>query len=327
MAIPDFQLSSDAEEVVRIISKGTKGPEHDAFLADESCYFAHYTSAETVKNVIESRGVFMRNTRLMNDHSEVRHGFALVRQALESGVGARYLEAWAEIDARVARAIPNVLKSAEEDIAQQCYVLSVCEHREPDDRDGKLSMWRAYGNGELRVAVIAKTTNAMRLVDDGIVVTPVLYGGESEVNEELEYKSNVVFNHRHIFKDLDVTNKVMFAIGILVNFAVSIKHKGFVEEREWRYIYMKSFQTAAMEAQRKSVVLGGVPQIVYKLPISVPADENYAPETQFLKGLILGPCAESETIKDGLVELLRQNGFDDPETYVSASSIPYRLRM
>jgi|UPI00083658D6 hypothetical protein len=327
VAIPDFHLSSEAQEAIKVIVKGTDGPRHDEFLASDSCAFAHYTSAETIKKVIEGRGVFMRNTRLMNDHSEVRHGFALVSEGLKSAGGKRYLDAWAEIDSDVVAAIPEYLSATAQSVIEQCYVLSVCEHREPQDGDGKLSMWRAYGNGDLRVAVIAKTTNAMMLADDGVFATPVLYGSQEAVEKELSFKGQTIFDNKAAFSDLPTGMKFQLALGFLINFAVSIKHPGFAEEQEWRYIYMSTFPTPTMESRRLAQVMDGTPQIVYRMPISVPIDGGYIPEGQFFKGVILGPCAEAQTISNGLRELLKSFGLVEPDIFVRMSSIPYRQRM
>src|SRR5690554_855500 len=51
--------------------------------------FAHYTSAETGLNILRSRRVFLRNSTLMNDFSEVHHGLHCLRSAYNGPLGER----------------------------------------------------------------------------------------------------------------------------------------------------------------------------------------------------------------------------------------------
>jgi hypothetical protein len=82
-----------------------------------------------------------------------------------------------------------------------------------------------------------------------------------------------------------------------------------------------------MSARREAVVWGGIPQIVYKLPIVLPCDTDWSPSKMSLVKIILGPCAEAATIRRGLVQVLQDYRFADAEDCVYASEIPYRQRM
>lgn len=42
--------------------------------------FVHYTTAEAALKIIESKRVWMRNTKCMADYSEVQHGFEMLQR-------------------------------------------------------------------------------------------------------------------------------------------------------------------------------------------------------------------------------------------------------
>src|SRR5262245_5396213 len=48
-----------------------------------------------------------------------------------------------------------------------------------------------------------------------------------------------------------------------------------------------------------------------KLPILLPRDEGWTPDRLSLERIIPGPCAESKTVRSGLVQLLEDYGFDN----------------
>ena len=219
-----------------------------------------------------------------------------------------------------------VLKGGAAEIAHNCFVFSLCQHREPEDREGKLSMWRAYGSGDIRVAVIAKTIPALQFAQ-GVLPTPVLYGDRDMVRRELEAKAQLVDDQISALRSLPPDLAAAQAARLLINMAVAIKHPGFCEEQEWRFVYLPITPSQQMEAQRQGVVFGGVPQVVYKMPITLPKDEGYDPTANFFQKIILGPCAESETVRAGLVALLAGYGFNNPDPLVTKCGIPYRPRM
>jgi hypothetical protein len=82
-----------------------------------------------------------------------------------------------------------------------------------------------------------------------------------------------------------------------------------------------------MDARCEAVVWGGIPQVVYKLPILLPCDDGWTADGLSLERIIVGPCAESRTVRSGLAQLLGDYGFGDARHIVRASTIPYRQRM
>jgi hypothetical protein len=309
------------------IRAGSRQAARERFFSDHSRFFAHYTSADTVKKVLDSRGFYMRNSRLMNDHSEVSHGFQMVLTAVsETGGGSQYKAAWSSVEPRLGERLPQLIAESAGKVMDDCFIISVSEHLAADD-DGLLSMWRAYGTGDLRVALVARPGAVAPMAEAGVFLTACLYGDVHDVGRELGGKAAVLSRHAGAFRDLSPALIEQLALGDAVNFAVSIKHPGFAEEREWRFVYVTDFPSPEMNARREAVVWGGIPQVVYKLPIILPCDAGWTPDRLSLERIILGPCAESRTVRRGLVQLLGDYSFDNAEDIVRASSIPYRQKM
>ena len=59
---------------------------------------------------------------------------------------------------------------------------------------------------------------------------------------------------------------------MLVTAVTCWKHEGFQEEREWRVIYApQRSPSSLMESSLE--VIGGIPQIIYKLPLDAKASD------------------------------------------------------
>jgi hypothetical protein len=323
MALPDIN-DPKIHDVASEIARGFDGPRHLQFVRDGG-FFAHYTSAEACKAILDGKSFLMRNTRLMNDHSEVRHGLEIVAKALSRQAGREYLDQCDKLVPGSHVTIFRAFDEARNKIQNEVFILSLSAHREPADRNGRLSMWRAYGDGDIRVALIGRPLQVLTGIDRGILAAPVVYGDLAEVEREIRFKAELLDRHHDTLKPATDLEKTLF--GLLVNLAVSIKHDGFSEEQEWRLSYMPQFASPGVERTRSALVLGGIPQVVYRIPFILPGDEGYQPDRLMLEKAILGPCPEPETVRAGLVELLRSKGFQNADQLVFSSSIPYRRRM
>jgi hypothetical protein len=105
-----------------------------------------------------------------------------------------------------------------------------------------------------------------------------------------------------------VTRMFMFA-------ALSAKHPGFKEEREWRVIYSPRFMKSDVLIKTIQSV-HGVPQIVYKIPFE---------PRNLINRVIIGPSQYPSALYQAFVELLAQAGVSDPESKVCVSHTPLRV--
>ena len=105
-----------------------------------------------------------------------------------------------------------------------------------------------------------------------------------------------------------------------------LKHEGFSEEREWRVVYSpKRTQSPLIESSTE--VIGGVPQLVYKLPLE--KSSSYATSdldfTNIFDRLIIGPTQYPVAMREAFVESLMQAGVPDAGKRIFVSGIPIRI--
>jgi hypothetical protein len=104
-----------------------------------------------------------------------------------------------------------------------------------------------------------------------------------------------------------------------------IKHEGFHEEREWRVIYTPKRAQSPLIIPSTEVI-GGVPQIVYQLPLDRSSSPDLADldlATMFDR-LIVGPSPYPWAMYEGFVDALTKIGVSDAVNRVYASEIPLR---
>jgi hypothetical protein len=112
---------------------------------------------------------------------------------------------------------------------------------------------------------------------------------------------------------------------MLLNAAVSLKHEGFREEREWRIVYVPRIHQSKLMLFNTDII-EGIPQLVYKIPLKdSPADDVVGVEIPTLVDrVIIGPTAYAVTMAQAFVVALHNAGVVDPALRVVVSGIPLR---
>jgi DUF2971 family protein len=248
---------------------------------DRTCLrFVHYTSADSALKIIRTKRFWMRNVTAMSDHSEVRHGHALIRTALEKPANSKaFTEAF---DAYA----PGVVTDAFKDIDQNSqhfsfntYITSMSEHDDREDKHGRLSMWRAFGGNTARVAIIMRVpTNLLYSGILELVFSPVAYLTDQEAEQEIILP--IVANVRRpenidFLKTLSRERLQSMISSYLIGSMVCLKHEGFREEREWRLISLPG-RRPSKYLEPSTEVVSGIPQTVYKLPLDATKSLDYA---------------------------------------------------
>jgi hypothetical protein len=57
---------------------------------DSGCRFVYYTTADTATKILESKQIWLRNTAVMNDYSEVQYGFQCLYDAYKTEPGNNF---------------------------------------------------------------------------------------------------------------------------------------------------------------------------------------------------------------------------------------------
>ena len=303
---------------------------------DRNVRFCHYTSADAALKIIRGKEVWLRNSVLMNDFSEVQYGLNCLQQCwVDEELGGKLkklLGKWGEgIDAEIEQSY----NQRHFERRHESYILSISEHGDPDfvrdssgvdeDRVGRLSMWRAYG-GDTNVAFVFNNGPFFTPSDALKAYTsPVLYADMDGYKREFArfldgFEKNIDFLEtlsRDFVRD-QIINAFHFA-------TLSTKHPGFKEEREWRVIYSPTVERSD-KIIPEVVSLGGVPQRIYKLPLENYPVEGYFGATipELLNRLIIGPTQFPWPMYDAFVEELGKQRVHEPSTKVFVSDIPLR---
>jgi hypothetical protein len=298
-------------------------------IRDSNGRFVHYTSADAALKMLQSRTIWLRNVRLMNDFSEVEHGFYCLRDAYQSRAGERLRNALDAITPGVVHEIEDLFNGWRPHFSKLAYLACVSEHDDSEDRHGRLSMWRAYG-GSRSVAIIINPLPLLA-VNDVIhaYASPVMYGDTQTIEHEI---NRIAANLESVGQmlagvDRDAVSGRLFNAFLFATLCT--KHPGFLEEREWRIVYVeKMFSSERLEKSTETI--NGTPQFVYKLPIqNIPGEGAERglfgmDVPDLLNRVIIGPSEDGPVIADVFIELLVEAGVTDAAERVVVSGIPLR---
>jgi hypothetical protein len=111
----------------------------------------------------------------------------------------------------------------------------------------------------------------------------------------------------------------------LILTAVTVKHPGFDEEKEWRAIYL-SKQLSSTRLIQAVETIGGIPQLIHKLPLKdIPeAGINGLDVAKVIDRVIVGPSGYPGPVAAAFVAELKEAGIADAEKRVVISDIPLR---
>lgn len=178
------------------------------------------------------------------------------------------------------------------EIRLNTYIASISEHDGKEDQHGRLSMWRAFGNqAAARVALVFQIpwiTEAHALLN--ILFHPVSYRTESESHALLREVISAVKAESDFLHSLDRQKILDNVFSMLISSVTNMKHEGFSEEREWRAIYLPKLRASSV-IEPSIEVIGGTPQMVYKLPLDVQNSPELADLdlAKIFDRLIVGP--------------------------------------
>lgn len=109
--------------------------------------------------------------------------------------------------------------------------------------------------------------------------------------------------------------------------ALSLKHKGFEEEREWRVLYNEFLYGICHSEiiEEKIEVINGIPRIVKKLNFSKITYNNHKFNIdELIDRIIIGPNSNAEKLREIFVRTLENNGVANADKKVACSEIPLR---
>jgi hypothetical protein len=290
--------------------------------------FVHYTSAENALSIIKSKRIWMRNATCMADYREVQHGFDILRKFFSEKTKTDAFVAALDVCVPgAAMEAINLFNQWWQQIQFHTYITSISEHDTKENLHGRLSMWRGFGGGNIaRVALVINipwVSNATQALN--LLFSPVAYLTEAEAHAVIEEVIKNIDANRDFLRAIDHQIIVATVFYMLLAGVTCLKHEGFREEREWRAIYCPKFRASPL-MHSSTEVIGGVPQLIYKIPL----DKSEAPTLDDLDiahifdRLIIGPSPYPWAMYEAFVDTLTKIGVSDAQNRVFVSGIPIR---
>jgi len=287
--------------------------------------FVYYTTAEVAASILRERTVWMRNAMAMNDFTEIAHGLECVRHAYAGDAGKLFTTVLNQCYPGLGEEVKARFDAWCPSFQLNTYLTCLSEHRCEEDRNGRLSMWRAYG-GSSGVAIVLNGSPLFRESGPlGVHSSPVSYFEPLRFVEEFTHVANGMKAEANYIKSLD-REMVGNAAFVMLRFAaLCTKHPGFREELEWRVIASPSLHPTGRLTPSVETVRG-VPQVVQKLELKNDPGAGVVgleiPE--LVERIIIGPCEFSFVVYDALHTLLKAAGVTDPGKRIVTSDIPLR---
>lgn len=120
---------------------------------------------------------------------------------------------------------------------------------------------------------------------------------------------------------------VAHAVAGALHFAMlSLKHRGFEGEREWRILCPSRELQQHSPVRRRIESIGGIPQRIYEVPFSG-KDDHFLPQLRWgfmLDRIIIGPSLHPDVVRQAIEAELRSQSVDRWDQLVNVSEIPLR---
>jgi len=295
-----------------------------------SATFVHYTSAETALKIIREKRLWMRNATSMSDYREISHGhdtlvriigqndrFNRLKAAVEECASGTYAQAIEMFDKNWADTLFNT------------FITSLSEHDvKRENQHGRLSMWRSFAVDKPRVALTFSIPKASKITERlSLIFAPVRYADDAQMADEFDAVIKNIEANKAMLCELDPKLLHGFLFTMLLLAAVTVKHPGFHEEREWRAIHGPyRWHSEIMEQYITVEPVFGVPQRIYKIPLdasAVPGVEDLE-FSRIFERIIIGPSAYGSVMEDAFIRALLASGVKDAHSRVVISDIPIR---
>jgi hypothetical protein len=212
-------------------------------------------------------------------------------------------------------------------IQTRTYIASVSEHDPSEDQHGRLSMWRAFGvNTTARVALVFKVpllSGAMDFLK--CIFSPVAYLDEDQVRATIDEIINNIKSNRYFLRTLGEKELFSWIFAILFSGVTCLKHRGFIEEREWRVIYQPGMNPSPLITEDVKII-SGVQQVIYNLPLdrTVVGEIVDIDLPAMFHTLIIGPASQPWVMYEAFTRALKSAGVADADGRVLTSGIPLR---
>ncbi len=269
----------------------------------------HYTTAQPLLSIFETRQLWATNAVYTNDQTEILHSIFQLRGVIEKDLKNRQSDP----------AIDSMLTVVEEFYTiVEAYLVCFCA-------DGDLlSQWRAYGQqGGYAIGFDPEVLNHLPLAGRALLL-PVVYDHAQQ--DALVH--DLVSRWRKLFTDIPPTddNHQVRRLGAFVFaqcfalLAIAFKSVAFSEEKEWRLVCL-----------RQRVVDDAGPELRFRArdslitPYLAIGAEDPTTARLPVRRIVMGPTRYPQVAGFGLLRLLKKLGYDESAVAIDPSTVPLRI--
>lgn len=305
----------------------------DARSADnfpKSCpMLAHYTSMSTLESILRNDEIWFSHPLYMNDFEELRFGIYEGANAFFQNQNIELACGNINIYRALTTAFRNHLDNFEREHAFDIYVFCLSKH-DLNNTDGLLSMWRGYGGNGNGAAIIFDSSKIDIASGSSPILTSKIEYRTTEqrrgwINDKLnQFALRITSIPQHL---LDTNSAASAIFQRLTIYSLFTKHRGFLEEQEWRVAYLRFLDRDDNFAKMLHHNLGprGIePKLKFKVePIEGITSCDFSLE-KVIHQIILGPTQSSPLSINAFNRMLDGTGKSYLKSRVVASTIPYR---
>jgi hypothetical protein len=304
---------------------------HNLVLVKERPLLAHYTSLEVLEKVIRSNELWFSNPLFMNDMQEVRFGMIEGRRIFEELFFDPKTVAACGSNERaiiVQDTFHRHFNDFDMNHLFDVYVFCLSEH-DPNNKDGRLSMWRGYGGAGRGVALVFKSDLFTLNVGSPLLFAKVRYGSDEERRADIRnaFTSCIDTIQKHNIPDENLHQVSFHMFELMMLLSLVSKHLGFFEEQEWRVIYLPNRDTNGLLRDSFSYVVGrnGIePKLRFKIePLRTEPDVTWTFK-DILDQIILGPSISSPLATRSVLRMFDTLKRPELKAKLRPSGIPLR---
>ena len=296
-----------------------------AELEQENRKLAHYTSAKVGLSIIENKTIWLNNVQYMNDYSEIEIGHQLLLDFYNNATGTELKGVLEEISTGCTKKLEFNYNNISPKL-MNTYALCLTEHLPDEDKYGRLSMWRAYAANNGVALVFNRPMFLEESFNTSAMTIPMFYFDQEKFCDTVHEFTKILNDNKDMLKQASGFNEYIFKKFLIT--VLSMKHKGFQEEREWRILCNSSIYMSPPNEilKEKRVEVNGAPRIIKTLNF---ADVQYKNikfnMNDLIYKVIIGPSNNAEQLREIFVNALSDNGVKNADDKVICSNIPIRI--
>lgn len=242
-------MSSDEQQKLNeIFFPYSVEKENECFIKHKQ--LAYYTDAETAVKIIKNSELWLRNISVMNDYAEVKLGFNYVNDLLSSSIGNEFIKGLSQCTkirdiTHWQTIIDNFKNIGLQSFQHNTYILCFTEHLPEEKNIGRLSMWRTYGQNNGVAFVFKSLDSIKRPICEALnlLLSPIIYLHDNLLEEIFQKTIKNIHNNKELLFEVGTKEIQDYIMYVLFNIAITIKHTGFKEEKEWRIIISDKFHS------------------------------------------------------------------------------------